>query len=110
MKLPYPEQALLAHSKITEYLLHEGNESGKAGFFIRFGFSVSQWNLLAEALLEHAKTYEVVQAVTTQHGTKYIIEGKLSTPDERNPTIRAIWLIEHEQTTARFITAYPMKG
>ncbi len=56
MKLPHYENAVIAEAKITKYLLDESHEDGKtkAAFFIRFGFSLSQWKVLAEALKQHA--------------------------------------------------------
>jgi hypothetical protein len=39
MKLPNWEQAIVEQEKITEYLLAYDADSGKAAFFISFGFS-----------------------------------------------------------------------
>ncbi|MFN8495990.1 MAG: hypothetical protein U0350_50835 [Caldilineaceae bacterium] len=110
MRLPNYENAIVAESKIVDYLLSQTNEDGKAGFFARFGFAVAEWVVLANMLLAHAAEYEVIRTVTTPHGTKYIVAGRLSTPDGRNPNVRTVWLIEHDQVIARLITAYPVKG
>ncbi len=112
MKLPSYEQAVVPEQKITRYLLSESSHEGrsKAAFFASFGFSVAEWQMLARALLDHASRNEVAQTITTVHGTKYIVEGELLTPDARNPLVRTVWLIEQGETAARLITAYPVEG
>ncbi len=37
------------------------------------------------------------------------VEGKLSTPDARDPLVRSVWFIEHGEDVPRFVTAYPMR-
>ena len=112
MRLPNIDQATVLETKITEYLLSETHPDGreKAAFFTRYGFSVAEWEAMVRALLQHAADHEVVRATTTPHGTKYIIEGELSTPDGRNPEVRTVWIIEEGDTAAHLITAYPVKG
>jgi hypothetical protein len=70
MKLPNLEQVYVPPDKITGYLLdmeHE-NGRGKALFFSHFGFSVAQWEALAQAFIRHAHEYEVVKQETTRFG------------------------------------------
>jgi hypothetical protein len=111
MKIPNIDQARVSEAKIKEYLLSETHPDGreKAAFFTRFGFSVAQWEQLAQALLNHAATYEVMQTTSTRHGTKYVIEGRLFTPNGRNPLVRTVWIIEAGTVGARLVTAYPVK-
>ncbi len=111
MKLPNVQQAFVDKEKITGYLLSETHSGGrgKQDFFSRFGFSVAEWEVMVEALVQHAHDHDVVQEIGTQHGTKYIIEGALLTPDGRNPAIRSVWIIDTGETAARLVTAYPLK-
>ena len=110
MKLPNSDSVQIDKVKITKYLLSSINEEGKAGFFTRFGFSVAEWDLLATALRQHVTNHNVTQVIQNIHGTKYVIEGILMTPDGRNPSVRSVWLIEMGKQAARLITAYPLKG
>ncbi len=111
MKLPNHTQALVAESKITDYLLSLTHPRGqhKARFFMRFGFSPVAWQVLADALRQHAADHEVVRVDDTPFGTLYVIEGALLTPDGRAPMIRTVWFIEHGEDTPRLTTAYPLK-
>ena len=112
MKLPGHEQAVVAEVKITGYLLSETHEDGrhKAIFFTRLGFSVAQWQVLAQALLEHAAEHEVASVLSTPHGDHYAVEGELRTPSGRRPLVRSVWAVDTGSTVPRLITAYPLKS
>lgn len=109
LKLPSLEKAVVSEPKMTEYLLSPTHPEGrdKAAFFTRFGFTIDEWVVLAEALMEHAKAFEVTKTAESRFGIRYVIEGQLQTPDGRNPIIRSVWFIAHEDDTPRFVTAYP---
>lgn len=108
MKLPFLEQALIEQAKIADYLLSEENSDGKAAFFYAFGFTLQMWALLRDALLEHARQHEVVEVSETQHGTKFRIEGELTTPIGRMVSVRAIWIVDTGKDYPRLVTAYPL--
>jgi hypothetical protein len=61
MMLPNAHLALVEREKITEYLLNTEHFYGasKARFFHHFGFSLTDWEALANALREHGQLYEV---------------------------------------------------
>ena len=92
MKLPNLENANVPQAKITDYLLSPTHATGrgKAKFFIRFGFSAETWEVLANALLSHAKEHEVTKLERTPFGTRYVIEGTLETPVKRTPLVRVV--------------------
>lgn len=110
MPLPNLEEALIEEQKITEYLLSEDNSGGKKGFFTGFGFLLNEWQLLRDALFNHAKANEVTKVVESEHGIKYIIEGEMQTPDGRSTQVRAIWIIDTGKDAPRLVTSYPLKG
>ena len=96
MKLPYAARARVDREKITEYLLCESHPDGssKARFFSSFGFRVENWQVIARAFRKHGVTHPVVRLVESAHGTRYIVEGVLETPDGRNPRVRTVWILE----------------
>lgn len=112
MKLPNHEQASVPETKIVRYLLDLTHPVGrsKAIFFLSFGFTLDNWKTMAQALITHAATHEVARTEASEDGTRYVIEGMLNTPDNRNPAVRVIWYIERDQEIPRFITAYPLKA
>ena len=103
--------AEVPEAKITRYLLNEAHPSnqGKATFFFSFGFTVAAWIALADALLRHVATHEVVRVSETEHGTKYIVEGALITPDGRTPDVRSVWVVESGETIPKLVTAYRLR-
>ncbi|MDX2161387.1 MAG: hypothetical protein SF162_08700 [bacterium] len=108
MKMPNADQAVVPAAKVF-YLLSEQKSGGKDKFFKKFGFFVAQWERLQAALLRHGQTHEVTQIIVTDFGVKYLIDGHLVTPDERNPFVRSVWQLDHQANNPRFVTAYPVK-
>ena len=110
MNLPHAQEAVVTQNKIENYLLNPGHPigGGKAGFFLRFGFSRGRWNLLADALRQHALANPVADLVSDADGTTYLVEGSLQTPSGRSPRLRSVWLVETGKLAPRFITAYPL--
>jgi len=111
-KLPNHEQCIVPEAKITRYLLDLSSENGrsKARFFLAFGFTIEAWQIMADALKQHAAEYEVTAALMREiFGINYVIEGTLITPDGRNPKVRSIWTIESGDDIPRFVSAYPLQ-
>ena len=111
MKLPYLKNAYVPEAKIVKYLLNLDHKQGgkdKAVFFMRFGFTIEAWGILAQALLIHASTHEVASVMTLPDRVHYVIEGTMISPDGRNPKIRSVWVVETDTTTPRFVSAYPL--
>ena len=112
MKLPNLEEAVVPEEKIVLYLLNLGHHKGggKAKFFLQFGFSIAQWEDLADALFVHAQSYEVVKTEQTKFGIRYVIEGELETPIRRKPHVRVVWFISTDSPQPHLVTAYPLEG
>jgi hypothetical protein len=109
---PEPGSGIVGHRKIIHYLLSSTHPAGraKAAFFHRFGFRASAWQSLRDALLDHARSADIVSAGDTPFGKKYTVEGPLMTPGARNPRVCSIWFVATGETAARLVTAYPVPG
>ncbi len=112
MKLPNMERAVVPMEKLTAYLLSETHPDGapKAAFYRRFGYGLSNWQDLAQALLNHAAEHDTVREEVTPFGVRYVIEGPLSAADDRRPNLRWIWFLDTGTDIPRLVTAYPLKG
>jgi len=110
MKLPNGNAATVDSVKLRSYLLSLTHPAGKskARFFRRVGFSQSNIGLLAQCLLDVARTAEVTVATRTAYGMKYVVDGLLPTPSGDQVSLRTIWIVEREDARPRFVTAYPM--
>ena len=110
MKLPNVQSATVPERKVTHYLLNAAHPAGgsKAWFFLRFGFTVADWQRLAEALLRHAQENEVVKTEQTPHGVRYAVDGPLTAPDGTSLNVRTAWFINPGSDAPRFVTAHPL--
>jgi hypothetical protein len=111
MKLPDPRRAIVEREKITEYLLNDAHpdNGGKASFFIAHGFSQEGWLTLASAFLKLAQETDVAITMESSHGIKYIVDGALSTPSGKRPTVRTVWIVDRGSENPRLVTAYPFE-
>jgi hypothetical protein len=79
MKLPNAHLAVVEQGKILGYLLDRQHQYGasKAHFFLRFGFTLEAWEVLAAAFCEHGLRHEVTVVTETPFGPRYEVEGLL---------------------------------
>ena len=110
MKLPNSRLAVVPERKVTQYLLNPAHPVGgsKAAFFLRFGFTVADWQRLADALLLLANENEVVETEQTPHGRRYVVDGRIIAPDGTSLNIRTAWYIYPADPVPRFVTSHPM--
>lgn len=110
MKLPDAQSATVPERKVTHYLLNPAHPAGgsKAAFFLRFGFTVAEWQQLAEALLRHARENDVTETEQTPHGTRYVVDGQLTAPDGTRLNVRSAWYINLGGGGPRFVSAHPL--
>lgn len=111
MKLPNAHLATVPKRKITHYLLNPAHPAGgsKASFFLRFGFTIADWQRFADALLRHARENEVTTTDETPHGRRFAVEGPLTAPDGSRLNVRSAWYISPGDVAPRFVTALPLR-
>lgn len=110
MRLPNARLALVDRAKITEYLLNpeHPDNGGKSAFFVALEFSRSDWDTFANALRRLVLTAEVKESMETVHGKKYIVDGELQNPADKEAWVRSIWIIDAGTAFPRLVTAYPI--
>jgi hypothetical protein len=108
-KLPNADRAIIETGKLTNYLLSPTHPDGaaKAGFFVSFGFSLSAWQVLRDALIQHAVDHDVVSSRPTVFGRVFEVRGCLQTPDGRNPMVLVVWIVRNGSDQPRLVTAVP---
>ena len=102
-------RATVAPNKLTEYLLSIEHKDGKAKakFLMQFGFNPSKPEILKDALLLHVLTRPVVVSKTSIHGEVTTVKCEIESPDGRNPCIQTVWIINHGETSPKFVTLIP---
>jgi hypothetical protein len=110
--MPNNEKAKVLDKKITDYLLNDSHEIGKhkANFFKRFGFDISNLGIFKNSLLQHSIEREIEKINNSEFGNKYELKCEMKTPDERNPCIVTVWIIENGKERPTLITAYPLES
>jgi hypothetical protein len=96
---------------LTGYLLSLSYPVGgsKARFFRQHGFDDPRADLLREEFLSIAKRADVTGTEETAYGTKYVVDGSVTTPRGKNVAVRTVWMIDDQGPDApRFVTAYPV--
>lgn len=111
MKIPNNNLSFVADNKIRDYLLSNIHEFGKykADFFNRFGFDISDINTFKDSLIQHSIDRDIEKIIDTNFGVKYELKCEINTPDERNPCIVTVWIVENGQDEPKLVTAYPAK-
>jgi hypothetical protein len=107
--LPGADRIVIFRAKLVGYLLNAAHPDGgpKARFFERFGFAAGRWRELADALRRHAQTHPA-RAEPSPYGTRWIVEGTISTPSGRSPRVRSVWFTDTAGAAPRLVTAYPL--
>jgi hypothetical protein len=110
MRLPNVEMAIVEERKLSGYLLafDHPEGAGKADFFHRAGFTVTNLVTFKDALIHHASVNDVKDVVLTAHGTKYVVEGPFPCPAGKDSAIRSIWIVDKGFERPRLVSAYPL--
>lgn len=111
MKLPNNNLSFVADNKITDYLLSDIHAIGKykADFFKRFGFDIADIDTFKGSLIQHSIDRDIVKTKGSDLGIKYELKCEIKTPDERNPCIVTVWIVEIGMKEPKLVTAYPAK-
>jgi len=111
MESPDWKSAYVPVRKITGYLLSDSHELGrsKAHFFKSVGYSLDRTDILSRDLKQIAVAHRVVAQIQIQYGTKFVLEGRLFSPNGVVVKVRTVWFVSNAYSRPRFVTAYPLK-
>lgn len=97
----------VSEAKIVNYLL---THFTKSGFFLSFGYSLTNWTQLRDDLLAIAAGFPSTLRRSTPFGDEYEIIGEIRAPNGRFIKLRTGWMIREGQAdTMTFVTAYPVR-
>ena len=108
MSIPGAEIATVTRDKVYGYLLNVDHPDGgsKAIWFQRLGYERENWELLADDLLEIARTCDQYDAERSRYGVKYRASGTVGRPGCRPGRVLTVWIVE-DDSPPRLVTAYP---
>jgi len=79
----------------------------KAAFFARLGYQRLDWTRLEADLRYLATTGDALPGPVSPYGAKFRVRGILQGPAGRRAMIETVWLVQTDEETPRFITAFP---
>ncbi|TAF72594.1 MAG: hypothetical protein EAZ53_15565 [Bacteroidetes bacterium] len=106
--LPFVENAEIPEDKLLGYCLNMNHERGKHKanvFYLTFGITEKEANLLKNAILSSLTKFEVTQIRENNFGKIYTIPLELTIFDKTAEVLTA-WIIEHNSKKPRLITCY----
>lgn len=109
MKLPNRERAVIASSKLTQYLLNIEHRRGgpKARLLEQFGYSIDNWQQLEADIRQYHLCADINAIEETSYGMRYEISADLQTPIGRSLRVKTAWQIDTGTDFPRFITLIP---
>lgn len=109
MRLPGIENAVVDPRKIRDYLLSPTHPLGRfrASLFLRLGYTLSNWSLLATDLRALAEQQEAELVERSPHGHKYVVRGIIVGPSGQAMEVVTVWIIMAGEAVPRLVTAIP---
>lgn len=108
MKLPNGRMAVVADSKLLEYVLNPAHPVGRhhaALFEGLMGITRDHYLILKNALLEGARVEEVQPGQASRYGRKFEMRLSMEGPKAAR-VVLAVWLIERGDDRPRLVTCY----
>ncbi len=110
MLIPNAENAVVDIRKLRGYCLNPAHDDGKhkARLFSSIvGMTADNAEELRQILLEVIQTHEAELGRRDELGQRYILDFSIQWQN-RSPTLRSNWIIEHDSEIPRLTTCYPL--
>ena len=111
MKIPNADQAVVDIAKLTDYCVNKLHPRGKHKarvFDTELGLTDEDAEELQNSLLEIVKTRNAAEGKHDQYGKRYIIDFAM-TRQNKQATIRSIWMIRSQEDFPRLTSCYVLK-
>jgi uncharacterized protein DUF6883 len=108
MKLPNSEKAFVDISKLRDYSLNLGHESGrhKARVFrAALGLTLDDAEWLRDHVLKLARESNAVEVEPSPFGNKYVIDAEVGR-NQPATIVRMVWIIENGTNFPRLVSYY----
>jgi hypothetical protein len=109
MPIPNAASAFVPSEKLHEYLLNEQHPIGgsKARWFRSLGYDPADPSRLERDLLRQVQTSDDYSEKSSAFGTKYVVDGKITTPSGIDANVTTVWIVEPSDNRPRLVTAVP---
>lgn len=104
-----PSDAVIAPSKLHDYLLVWRRRSDKSAWLAGAGYTRKNWAVLLDDLREQILSQPAQPVELTDYGQMYEIKGTLVGPNGVALRVHTVWMTEASSGRTKFITLYPDK-
>jgi hypothetical protein len=87
-----PPDAIVAASKLTQYLLVRRRTDDKSGYLAQAGFTANNAPALEAEIRRLTASCEAVIDRVNEHGVYYTVSGTLTGPNMRQLRVKLVWL------------------
>lgn len=101
-----PPDAIVAASKLTQYLLTRRRTDDKSGYLAQAGFGVDSAPALEAEIRRLTASTEATVHRVNEHGTYYTVSGTVVGPNMRQLRVKLVWL-QRIDGLFSFITLIP---
>jgi hypothetical protein len=108
MKLPNPERAIVDMAKLRGYCLNANHRRGRHKarvFAAALGLTVENAELLRDALLTAAQTYDARPAETIEYGQLYMLDFQMNGP-AGEAMVRSGWIVRMAEDFPRLTSCF----
>ena len=108
--LPYYQEINIPREKLEGYCLNPEHPVGKHHAIVfksALGFDQSNWDVLAERIIEQLPYYEAVLGRQDSYGQRYNVTMPIKGLNGKTADVLTAWIIDRDQDHPRFVTAYP---
>ena len=99
-----PHDAVIAQSKLTDYLLDPRLYDDKSKYLLQGGFTKENPERLNAAIRDQVVETEVIFAGTNEYGIFYRVAGDLTGVNGRILPVATIWLQWHKDSSMHSVT------
>ena len=103
------DDTLIAHEKLTQYLLVLKKRNDKAQWLAQAGYTIENWQILEIDIRNQILSANATPIEKTKYGQTYEIRHHLIGPNGKSLPVCTIWMTETATHNTKFITMYPDK-
>lgn len=105
-----PLQPIVLVEKLELYIFNPNHVQGwpRGRFLVSMGFDASDFEGVKEALILQASEGKTI-ATSTEYGTKWEIDGPITSPTNQTAQVRTVWFIGNPESPPTFVTFKPLR-
>ncbi len=101
---------VIENPKLTRYLLVYQPKDDKSNFLAQYGYTLDNWQVLKQAIIEAVQGQEIDQITQTNWGQRFKVKSQWTGLNGELIKIITVWQQAEGEDTIKLITLYPDKS